>query len=100
METVCRGLGISPLTYYRWRNACGGMRIDRAKRLVALEKESVRLEPPVADRALNIQILKEAAEGNCRSPSGGAGASRTYGRGLGSARGGSGARPGPLKLPI
>lgn len=54
VETVCRGLGISPQTYYRWRKAYGGMGVDQAKRLKRL----------VADQALDIQILKEAAEGN------------------------------------
>lgn len=64
VETVCRGLGISPQTYYRWRKAYGGMGVDQAKRLKALEKENVRLKRLVADQALDLQILKEAAEGN------------------------------------
>ena len=51
-------------TYYRWRAAYGGMRVDQAKRLKALETENSRLKKLVADYALDIEILKEAASGN------------------------------------
>ena len=61
---VCRKLGISEQTYYRWRKDYGGMRVDQAKRLKALEKENVRLKKIVADLSLNNDILKEAARGN------------------------------------
>jgi len=41
---VCRKLGISEQTYYRWRKDYGGMRVDQAKRLKELEKENSRLK--------------------------------------------------------
>ncbi len=61
---VCRQLGISEQTYYRWRQKYGGMAPEVAKQLKALEKENARLKRVVADQALDIQILKEAARPN------------------------------------
>ena len=61
---VCKQLGISEQTYYRWRQKYGGMAPDVAKQLKALEKENARLKRLVADQALDIQILKEAARPN------------------------------------
>lgn len=55
-----RKLGVSEQTYYRWRREYGGMRVDQAKRLKELEKENMRLKHLVADKELDIQILKEA----------------------------------------
>ena len=56
--------GVTDHTYYRWRSEYGGMRVDQAKRLKELEKENARLKKLVADQALDISILKEAASGN------------------------------------
>ena len=61
---VCKQLGISEQTYYRWRQKYGGMAPELAKQLKALEKENARLKRLVADQALDIQILKEAARPN------------------------------------
>jgi len=61
---VCQKLGISEQTYDRWRKRYGGMRVDEVKRLRALELENQRLRKLVASQALDIQILKEALEGN------------------------------------
>ena len=61
---ICRTLGVSEQTYYRWRNEYGGMRIDQAKRLKEIEKENVRLRKLVADLSLDKAILKEATRGN------------------------------------
>ena len=61
---VCRKLGISEQTYYRWRKDYGGMREDQAKRLKELEKENARLKKLVADLSLDKDILKEAVRGN------------------------------------
>jgi len=61
---VCKQLGISEQTYYRWRQKYGGMAPEMAKHLKALEKENTRLKKVVADQALDIQILKEAARPN------------------------------------
>jgi putative transposase len=61
---VCKKIGVTDQTYYRWRNEYGGMRVDQAKRLKELEKENAQLKKLVADQALDISILKEAASGN------------------------------------
>jgi transposase-like protein len=61
---VCRKIGVTDQTYYRWRKVYGGLRLDQAKRLKELEKENSRLKRVVADQALDIAILKEASAGN------------------------------------
>lgn len=61
---VCRKLGISEQTYYRWRKEYGGMRVDQAKRLKELEQENTRLKKLVADLSLDNAILKEVNRGN------------------------------------
>jgi putative transposase len=61
---VCRSLGITDQTYYRWRQKYGGMAPDLAKQLRAIQKENARLKKLVADQALDMEILKEAAWGN------------------------------------
>jgi len=61
---VCRKLGVSQQTYYRWRSEYGGMRTDQARRLKELEKENARLKKLLADSELDKAILKEAASGN------------------------------------
>ena len=61
---ICRELGISEQTYYRWRKEYGGLKLDQAKRLKLLEVENTRLKKLAADQALDMAILKEAASGN------------------------------------
>ena len=61
---VCRKLGVTEQTYYRWRKEYGGLRTDQARRLKDLERENTRLKKIVADQALDKAILKEAAKGN------------------------------------
>lgn len=61
---VCKQLGISEQTYYRWRTKYGGMDPQMAKQLRELERENGRLKRVVANQALDIQILKEAARPN------------------------------------
>lgn len=61
---VIRTLGVSEVTYYRWRKEYGGMQVDQAKRLKDLEKENARLRKVVSDLALDKQILQEAFKGN------------------------------------
>lgn len=61
---VCKQLGISEQTYYRWRQKYGGMDPAMAKQFKELEKENTRLKRLVADQALDNQILKEAARPN------------------------------------
>jgi len=64
VSEASRKIGVTEQTYYRWRKEYGGMRIEQAKRLKALEKENTRLKKLVADISLDNAILKEAAEGN------------------------------------
>ena len=59
-----RELGITEQTYYRWRKEYGGLKVSQAKRLKELERENARLKKLVADQALDIAILKEAAYPN------------------------------------
>ena len=61
---VCRELGVSEQTYYRWRREYGGMKLSQAKRLKELEKENQQLKRAVAELTLDKLILKEASEGN------------------------------------
>ena len=61
---ICRALGISEHTYYRWRKEYGGLKLDQARRLKVLERENARLKKLVADQALDNSILREAAKGN------------------------------------
>jgi putative transposase len=61
---VIRKLGISDVTYYRWRKEYGGMQVDQAKRMKELEQENSRLKKIVADLSLDNAILKEVSKGN------------------------------------
>ena len=61
---ICREIGVTTNTYYRWRKEYGGMQVNQAKRLKELEKENSRLKRAVADLTLDNLILKEASEGN------------------------------------
>ncbi len=64
MPQVCRKLGVTEQTYYRWRKEYGGVRTDQVKRLKELEKENGRLKKVVADLTLDNAILKEAVYPN------------------------------------
>ena len=61
---VCRTIGVSEQTYYRWQKEYGGLRLNQAKRLKSLEKENARLKKLVAELSLDNQILKEVSSGN------------------------------------
>jgi transposase-like protein len=61
---ICRTLGITEQTYYRWRKEYGGLKVEQARRLKELERENTRLRRAVADLTLDKLVLKEAAEGN------------------------------------
>ena len=61
---MCRKIGISEQTYYRWRKRYGGMQVSQAKRLKELEQENARLKKLLAESLLDREILKEAASGN------------------------------------
>ncbi len=59
-----RAIGVTEVTYYRWRNEYGGLKGDQVKRLKELEAENARLRRAVSDLTLDKMILKEAAKGN------------------------------------
>ena len=61
---VRKSLEITEQTYYRWRQKYGGMQPDMVNELKALQKENARLKRMVANQALDMEILKEAAKGN------------------------------------
>jgi putative transposase len=61
---ICKQLGVTDQTYYRWRREYGGLKSDQAKRLKELERENARLKKVVADLTLDNSILKEADSGN------------------------------------
>lgn len=56
---VCRKVGISEQTYYRWRKRYGGMMPSEMKRLKQLEEENMRLKKLVADLSLDKEMLQE-----------------------------------------
>ena len=59
-----RQIGVSEVTYYRWRQEFGGLKIEQVKRLKDLELENSRLRKAVSDLTLDKLILQEAARGN------------------------------------
>jgi putative transposase len=61
---VCRHLQIAESTWHRWLAQYGGMKANDAKRLKELEAENARLKKLVANQALDIDMLREVAEGN------------------------------------
>ena len=64
IKEVCRGIGVSEQTYYRWRKEYGGMQVSQAKRMKELEKENQHLRRAVANLTVDNLILKEASKGN------------------------------------
>ena len=62
---ICRQIGISEQSYYRWRREYGGLKLDQARRLKDVERENGRLRRAVADLTVEKLVLKDAAEGNC-----------------------------------
>lgn len=59
IAAICREHGIAENTFYRWRKAYGGMAVNEVHRLKALEKENNRLKRLLAERVLEIDLLKE-----------------------------------------
>ena len=59
-----RSMGVTEVTFYRWRQEYGGLKGDQVKRLKELETENARLRRAVSDLTLEKLILKEAAAGN------------------------------------
>ena len=59
-----RSIGVTEVTYYRWRQEFGGLKSDQVKRLKDLETENARLRRAISDLTLDKLILQEAARGN------------------------------------
>ena len=59
-----RSIGVTEVTYYRWRTEYGGLKGDQVKRLKELEAENTRLRRAISDLTLEKLILREAASGN------------------------------------
>jgi putative transposase len=59
-----RSIGVTEVTYYRWRQEYGGLKTDQVKRLKDLETENTRLRKAISDLTLDKLILQEAAKGN------------------------------------
>lgn len=64
LDEVCRHLQVAESTWHRWLSQYGGMKASDAKRLKEIEAENARLKKLVANQALDIDMLKELAEGN------------------------------------
>jgi putative transposase len=61
---VCKVIGVTDQTYFRWRKEYGGLKVDQAKRFKELEQENARLKRLLADAELDKSILREAARPN------------------------------------
>ena len=64
MADAIRQIGVSEVTFYRWRQEFGGLKSDQVKRLKELEQENARLRKAVSDLTLDKLILQEASRGN------------------------------------
>jgi putative transposase len=59
VRDVCRRLGVTEQSFYRWRRKYGGLEVNEARRLRELETENGRLKRMVADLMLDNQILRD-----------------------------------------
>jgi transposase-like protein len=64
VANAVRAIGVTEVTYYRWRQEFGGLKTDQVKRMKELEAENARLRRAVSDLTLDKMILAEAAKGN------------------------------------
>ncbi len=64
VAAVCKLLGVTEQTYYRWRKEYGGLKTDQAKKLRELEGENARLKRLLADAELDKAMLREVSSGN------------------------------------
>ena len=60
---VCKKLGVTEVTYYRWRREYDGATRNQVKRLKELEKENSQLKRLLADQVVENRVLKDIAEG-------------------------------------
>lgn len=59
ISELCRRHGVTETTFHRWRRKYGGLQVNEARRLKALEEENRQLKRLVADQALNLQVVKD-----------------------------------------
>ncbi|MBA2115227.1 IS3 family transposase ISMex11 [Planctomycetes bacterium FF15] len=59
VDEVCRKLGVSQQTFYRWKKKFAGLGVEELRRLKQLEEENKRLKSLVADLSLDKQILQD-----------------------------------------
>jgi putative transposase len=59
IEALCQEHNLTQTTFYRWRRIYGGMNVSEAQRLKELEKENSRLKRLLAERDLEVDLLKE-----------------------------------------
>jgi transposase-like protein len=64
VSQMCKQIGVTDQTYFRWRKEYGSLKMDQARRLKELERENARLKHVVANLTLDNAILKEAANPN------------------------------------
>ena len=64
VAAVCKVIGVTDQTYFRWRKEYGGLKVDQARRFKELEQENARLKRLLADAELDKSILREAARPN------------------------------------
>ena len=64
MSSVCRKYNVSQSTFYKWKSKYGGMNADEAKRLKAVEEENRMLKQILADKELEIHVLREFVKKN------------------------------------
>jgi len=64
VKQMCRQVGITDQTYYKWRREYGGLRTNQAKRFKELERENARLKKIAADLSLDKATLQDVARGN------------------------------------
>jgi putative transposase len=64
LADAVRSIGVTEVTYDRWRQEYGGLKTDQVKRLKDLETENARLRKAISDLTLDKLILQEAAKGN------------------------------------
>jgi transposase-like protein len=64
MADAIRQIGVTEITYYRWRKEYGGLKTGQVRRMKELEQENLRLRKAISDLTLDKLILAEAANGN------------------------------------
>jgi putative transposase len=64
---VCRAMGVTEQTYYRWKKQYGGLAVHEIRRLRLLEEENRRLKQLVADFSLDKLMLQDVLQKNCKA---------------------------------